>query len=295
MSSYKCNLCNSDGLTVFHKGVRDNKDIDVLKCPKCGLLQLSKFVTFEDFYQNGGMHNEMYHSCTDKVGYETWDLWVQETQFDDVRRENKLMEICKGKRVLDFGCGNGGFLKRIQKYTTEVVGVELDETAREHLKNETFPVYDSKEKLGACLFDVIIMFQVIEHLTTPKQIITNLMEHLDKGGIMIIETPNANDALISLYKNDAFQDFTFWTEHVMLYNSENLKQLMEECGFEEVEGGYVQRYPLSNHLYWLSNNAPGGHEKWKFINDENLDSEYEKMLKKNGMCDTLFSTFRLKK
>lgn len=49
----KCFLCSSNGNTIVHKGVRDNHDIDVLKCVDCGLVYLSSFEHInEGFYED---------------------------------------------------------------------------------------------------------------------------------------------------------------------------------------------------------------------------------------------------
>lgn len=113
-----------------------------------------------------------------------------------------------------------------------------------------------------------------------------------EGGILIIETPNAEDALISLYDCDAFKDFTFWSEHIILYNSDTLQKMVCGNGFEVINSGQIQRYPLSNHLYWLSNGRPGGHKKWHEFNGCEINEMYADVLAKKKQCDTLFFEFR---
>jgi SAM-dependent methyltransferase len=285
-----CRLCGG-GVHLFHKGIRDRNDIDVLKCDNCGLLQLSEFVTSDMYYQNGGMHIDQYHASTDQVEEETWELWIKETEFDDDRRYEQLKEICKGKRILDFGCGNGGFLRRISALTEEALGVEIDSDARDHLTDEGLDVRAHLDDFEGT-FDVITVFQVVEHLTEPDEVLNSIRNRIANDGIVIMETPNSDEALISQYNNKAFMKFTFWTDHVMLYNSDNLNMLMDKNGFDVLKSSQVQRYPLSNHLYWLSKGKPGGHVKWSQYNDDELNKIYERILKDNKICDTLFHTYR---
>ena len=49
---------------------------------------------------------------------------------------------------------------------------------------------------------------------------------------IIIEVPNANDALLSLYKSKAFTHFTWWSCHLFTFNKNNLKQLVEKAGYK---------------------------------------------------------------
>jgi hypothetical protein len=44
---------------------------------------------------------------------------------------------------------------------------------------------------------------------------------------------------------------------------------------------------LSNHLHWLVNGRPGGHQKWHFLDSPELHAAYEKQLAAIGKCDTI--------
>ena len=86
------------------------------------------------------------------------------------------------------------------------------------------------------------MFQNIRRLT-------NFSKYLSEEGFLIIEVPNANDVLLSLYENDKFADFTYWSAHLFLYTIRSLSMVIEEVGkYNIISAGQVQRYPLSNHL-----------------------------------------------
>lgn len=289
----RCKLCESQRMSLFHKGVRDNAKIDVMRCDSCGLLQLSSFDhCSRQFYEKTGMRQEQYNAITDSYENQNWELWIEETLPDDSRRYEALKNLLFRKDVLDFGCGNGGFLRKvISGDVRSVAGIELDKESRERLSLEQITVYPSISKAKGS-YDVITMFQVIEHLDEPALILKQIYDKLRDRGYLIVETPNSEDALISLYESRAFKDFTFWSAHVILYQSQNLEKLINSIGFETVHNGQIQRYPLSNHLYWLSKESPGGHEKWKFFNAPLLDSAYENALHRIQKCDTLFAVFK---
>ncbi len=288
-----CVLCGSDRLELFCEGLRDRADIDMLKCCSCGLMQISAQGDFsEEYYEDGGMHNQSYAPNSDAFKDQEYSEWVEQSREDDLRRVNQFIELCKDKKVLDFGCGAGGFLKGIKAYspTTKVVGIELDAHAREMLKVENIPSFKSIDDINET-FDVIAMFHVIEHLDDPQKFLFQIRNKLNKDGILIIETPNAADALMSLYESDSFKKFTMWSAHVRLYNSDNLSRLLTECGFATKNATQVQRYPIANHLYWLTHHKPGGHKKWAWLNDNALNERYHELLSNAKMCDTLLSVF----
>ncbi len=101
---------------------------------------------------------------------------------------------------------------------------------------------------------------------------------------MIIEVPNSNDVLLTLYENEPFQNFTYWSQHLFLFNKKTMTELIKQAGLQLNWIKHVQRYPLSNHLYWLAKGKPGGHQVWDVIN---VDKEYENQLSDMGKTDTI--------
>ncbi len=284
----ECLLCGNQHFECIHRGTRDVKEINVMRCRKCGMVQLdSKEYNAEEKYAAGGMLENTYVASTNMTSDMSWEQWTEQTRHDDDRRYNDLKDICTGKMVLEFGCGNGGFLRRIRAVASCVAGIELMEEARKNITEEGIRVYGNLDEVDG-EYDIVCMFMVIEHLNNPDVCLKKLKQILNKGGILICETPNANDALIAKYKCKPFEDFTYWSEHVLLFNSETLEMLMQKSGFTTERNTQIQRYSLANHLFWLSNGKPGGHMIWKEFNRQILNKEYAEELVKENMADTLW-------
>ena len=282
-----CPICGGGGIAKIHDGVRDNPEINVYICQNCGTKFLDA-VDRENDYENGFMYD------TNNMSELDIEERRQLFQPDDRRRYETVKTICIGKEVLDFGCGFGGFLNYISKVSGKCCGVELGRCERDYLKSrhiECFKTIDEcKDK-----FDVITLFHTFEHLNDPRKWLDKFSEHLVKGGHLIIEVPNANDVLLELYANKKFADFTYWSAHLFLYTIKSLSMLINECGrYDIVSSGQVQRYPISNHLFWLAKGMPGGHNKWNYLDSARLNDAYTEMLMKLEMCDTLFFILQLK-
>ena len=228
-----------------------------------------------------------YSETEDKILDCDWETWISDTRNDDNRRYLALAELCKGKRVLELGCGNGGFLRQIKEVASEVVGIELMDEERDRISKEGIRVYRSLAEAEG-KYDVICMFHVIEHLNTPDEYLKMLYKVLADDGKFICETVNVDCALSSYYRNSAYDDFTFWSEHVILFNSDTLEQLINRNGFVTKVNTQIERYSIANHLYWLSEGKPGGHVKWIDFNDEEINAAYEKKLVSLGIADTLW-------
>lgn len=283
----RCIVCDNQEFNFLHKGTRDLPDIDVYQCCNCGGGMLSSFDHISDsFYEESGMRQENEASLFQN----------EQIIADDFRRAEYVIKNLNvfNKTILDFGCGYAGFLKLLKPYVNKTIGVELEKSAREYATKNDILVYqnlnDIEEK-----FDIITSFHVIEHLIEPKQYLLSLKDYLKEEGKILIETPNINDALISKYHSSAFSQFTFWSCHVFLYSQQALELLLEECGYKIEWSKQIQRYSLANHLYWLSESKPGGHKVWKEFCTDVMEKEYERILAKEGLCDTLLICAKKKK
>jgi len=218
--------------------------------------------------------------------------WARETSMDDERRFVFLKGALENKTVLDFGCGNGGFLLKARNLASYAAGVELEKRLQPYFEDLGIDVRPKLEDFKDS-FDIITLFHVLEHLPDPIDMLKSLSKRIKRDGRIIIEVPNADDALLKLYENKAFSRFTYWSCHLFLFNIRTLFMLADRSGLKINFIKQIQRYPLSNHLYWLSRGLPGGHKKWNFIDSEPLHVAYEQQLAALGICDTIIADFTL--
>ena len=282
MENKICYLCYTKDFSIRPGRVRDNSTIKILECNKCRLVYLSTFNHIKErHYQKSGMHNFR------KINF---NEWLNATRTDDKRRYTYLKNKIKNKNILDFGCGIGGFLEFAKKKAKSIAGIELDESALFSLKKRKLKVYPSLTKIKKKKFDLITAFHVFEHLKDPKKILKLLSKKLTNDGQIIIEVPNSEDALLTLYENKKFQNFTYWSQHLYLFNSDTLRILANQCGLKIFSIKHIQRYSLSNHLYWLSKGKPDGQKIWTFMENIKLNKEYERQLSSIGKTDTIIAS-----
>ena len=275
----RCPLCSGRRFCIRPGSVRDRADLQILECQDCGLVFLSSrdHIT-EDFYKNAGMHGSALPSVKE---------WLQETEEDDERRFRQFLYAIQGKVIVDFGCGAGGFLLRARKVAKKVYGIELEKRLQTHFSSSGLSVFEDIGKLPEKP-DLIFMFHVLEHVAEPLPLLERLRQ---TGARLIVEVPNADDALLTLYHSEAFSHFTYWSPHLYLYNAGTLPRLLKKAGYQVVYVRQYQRYPLSNHLYWLAKGKPGGHKIWPFFNSAELEASYSAALGAIGKCDTILAEF----
>lgn len=281
----KCYLCESVVFKVRDGEVRDLRDLKVLECLECGLVALSSQDHIDaNFYENSGMHG------TNSVSV---DDWLNNADEDDRRRFDILKPLIKNTRLLDFGCGAGGFLSKSANLASSINGVELERRVQDYWRGKIN--ISSNIQMVDGHYDLITAFHVIEHLSDPLKTLKALANKLSSDGRMVIEVPSSEDILLTLYESDAFRRFTYWSQHLFLFNPETLKRLLQKAGLRILSIQQYQRYPISNHLHWLAKGLPGGHQRWSFLDTPELRAAYANSLAAIGKCDTLFAHVELDK
>lgn len=274
-----CYLCGSHEYSFRKGAVRDAPEMRIRECGTCGLVSLESTDHISaHFYQDSGMHG------AEPVPMEHW---LKETAEDDQRRYEMLESQLPNKRLLDFGCGAAGFIDRAQALAGEVTGVELESRVREYWSGR-LNIVSSLDAAGGN-YDLITAFHVVEHLQDPRAMLASLTQRLTSKGKMVVEVPSSDDALLTLYDCDAFQRFTYWSQHLFLFNAATFNMLARQAGLRVKAIQHFQRYPRSNHLHWLSKARPGGHQHWAFLDSPQLASAYANTLASVGKTDTLIA------
>lgn len=278
-----CYLCGSDKSRQKPGTVRDLPELKVLECSDCGLVFLSSTEHIKDsFYEESGMHAQAIDI----------PAWLRNAASDDNRRFRQLTRCMENRSVLDFGCGAGGFLLQARNVTSRACGVEVETRLIPHFREQGLEVHASLDNLDES-FDLITLFHVLEHFPDPCKLLQQLAKKLKTGGQIIVEVPNANDALLTLYQCEPFSRFTYWSCHLYLFNAATLTRLAEKCGLTVNYVQHIQRYSLANHLHWLAKGQPGGHVRWHFLDSDELNAAYGNTLADKGISDTLLCSLSL--
>jgi SAM-dependent methyltransferase len=104
---------------------------------------------------------------------------------------NVFANLPKGK-VLDLGCGEGDYGKRLKDLGFDVIAGDID-LARFKYKNEIeFKLCDITKELpfSANYFDYVLLMEVVEHLRNPYLIIPEINRIIKNSGALILSTPN---------------------------------------------------------------------------------------------------------
>jgi SAM-dependent methyltransferase len=156
-------------------------------------------------------------------------------------RLRKLMGAHKTAtlRLLDFGCGDGHFLQVSSSLGFKSVGIDFSDSRQ----NRAFPsdkisLYANLGQLcqspdGQLPFDAITLFQVLEHLSNPLEVLRSLADWLSPTGFLIVEVPDCQ-SVTGIPKNS--EDFSKVNplEHVNHFTPDTLTRMCQRAGFTPV-------------------------------------------------------------
>ena len=277
------NLTSIETRKLFNNRTRDIDNLKVWKDEVSGVIYIDDFYAGDETYIDGTYRDKQVEAEITQVQKPDY-----ERTMDAQRRLKSNIEYVAGKRLVDFGCGAGDFLRLVKEDCAQVCGIELQKSYIDDLKTDGIQCENNLDAIQNNSIDVCVSFHAIEHLPNPLEILKLIKKKIVSGGILIIEVPHANDFLLSTLHNEEFKQFTLWSQHLVLHTRESLYRMLSHVGFEDIKVEGVQRYPLSNHLNWLANGKGGGHKSsLSQIDSPTLTKAYSAALTKINATDTL--------
>ncbi len=281
-----CPVCGSQALFLRPEVPRDCRELAAKECSACSHVFLSSFSHIDDAYFDRGVFL-LDKPFIDDVG-DRQRHYAHETD----ERAERIGSLVVNKRVLDFGCGTGALMERLAPLTRSIEGVERTAHFKTWLRQRDFTVHDTIAEVEG-EYDVILMFHVLEHLPDPVASLREVGDKLAKGGILYLEVPNANDALMTLYDVAEARDFLFFTDHLQYFTRQSLALTIKSAGLASDGIWGHNRFGLANHLFWLSKGKPGGHVAWSFLETPSLAREYGRALAAADISDSLTAQIRV--
>jgi SAM-dependent methyltransferase len=126
----------------------------------------------------------------------------------------------RGARVLDFGCGQGKFLDRLQDAGWDTYGIEPSTVSpfERHCRLDRPPEDGS--------FDLVLLNHVLEHVTNPLDILRQLARSLRQGGVLFVGVP----AVDTLPQHRDFKYCVDGRHHLLCYSRACLQGLLARAG-----------------------------------------------------------------
>ncbi|MGH9739552.1 MAG: class I SAM-dependent methyltransferase [Candidatus Acidiferrales bacterium] len=187
------------------------------------------------------------------------DRWYDIASVDHfwVRRRFEVLQriggdtISEARELAEIGCGSGLLQRQIEdRYNRKITGFDLNEYALTQNVSQRSEVccYDIYEKNPAlrCKFDVILLFDVLEHIAEEDGFLEALKHHLAPSGRLIVNVPAGQWA---------YSEYDRAAGHLRRYSIQSLRETALRNGFRVVNWSYwglPLLPPLFLRKLWLS-------------------------------------------
>lgn len=229
-----CNQCGS----ARTRHVFTKFGYDLVECSECGLAYIANPPTPEalaDSYQHeANYHDTLLDPTTAEFATMTR---VARTHMDFTARH------AKAGRLLDVGSSTGLFLNEARQAGYSVEGVEFSRGSAEFARSH-FGLTVTDGDIHAAdatpnMWDVITMFDVIEHVPDPTRDMKAVWAMLKPGGLFIVSTPNI-DGLFPRWSLKVAGALDYWPHpepphHLYQFSVRTLSAMLSKTGFK-VEG-----------------------------------------------------------
>jgi 2-polyprenyl-3-methyl-5-hydroxy-6-metoxy-1,4-benzoquinol methylase len=216
----------------------------IVQCQRCGLV-------YADPRRNGDDIVETYEAVEDP-------LYVEEREGRILTFEHHLKPLGRhtgppnGRSLLDVGCYIGVFVEIANNHGWDAWGVEPSRWAVNEARKQGLHVVQGTLEtadLPEAYFDVVTMWDVIEHLTDPMRALQHVHRLLKPGGLAVLHTIDID----SLFARLMGARWPWLMEmHMYYFSRRTLRAMLERCGFRVIgdrpQGRYLRLGYLMNRV-----------------------------------------------
>lgn len=248
MSVIICNLCefviDPNVSLVWQK-----EGFDILRCNNCGLIFRKDLPSVRELNR---IYSDEYFISSDNTGAGYLN-YISDGLFFRMngRRKLDVLEYYAEKgKILDVGCAAGFFLKEAKDRGWQTAGIELSETMADWAK-KNFELgiivgdFRKAEFLGQ--FDVITMWDYLEHSLDPMGDLERANRFLKQGGILAFSTGDTS-SLVACLSGKRWHLLTP-RHHNYYFSRTNLDQYLEKNRFKIIRTDYDFNYYPIRYLF----------------------------------------------
>jgi len=249
----KCPLCHNRAAQRFRLA-----HTVVWSCMSSGCRLQFAFPQLEDDAL-ARAYEEHYYPTNDSGAANVYENTPDEVLRQALDRARSTLGPLKGKSMLDFGCGVGRLCRIAQQAGIRTTGIEADLSARRTASMVTgMKVFGNLDELRIAQpqarFDVITLWDVVEHLREPWKDLSELLPLLEPDGCLLLSTPNAR-SLRSIVKRERWEDRANPT-HLYYFSRQSLRLTLQRSGYDRiVEWRLPIRYPKHRVLQRMVHRA----------------------------------------
>ena len=236
MKNNDCPICGLKDYRPFFK----IRKYDLVKCRSCSLIFMNSRPSDEKIR---GLYNKNYFQQPDEKSYGYID-YIREKNIHEKlflprikKIRNYFPSLGKSPKILDVGCATGFFIEIAKKFGFKAEGVEISKWAASYgkdqlgLKIHTGTI--NSLKVPRKKFDLLTVWDVIEHVDNLDNFLNASHKLLDKKGKLVLTTPNIQSLVAKVTRKQWFHLAIPF--HLYLFSPQTIRKLLERHHFQVIK------------------------------------------------------------
>lgn len=222
-----CPVCSSEGgCKVRHK----KHGYLIYRCSECKVLFVHPQPSPAEVMTQYGPD---YFRRGDKYSFEEENPARNPNWQNDLIKLSILAQYKPSGRLLDIGCAMGGFLRVARERGYDVSGVEPSEHTVSHVRNKLgIEVVNSslpEAGLSSESYDLVTMWDVLEHLGDPHPTLQEIHRILRPSGLLVLSTGDASSLWARI--TGRFWQLLTPPQHLFFYDDMSLRKALQLNSF----------------------------------------------------------------
>ena len=239
-----CSICKSHSTELEFKFT---EKLHIFSCSNCGVHYLHPQLSDAEITE---LYSENYYKAWGVEGNKENEGARQMKIATFLLRLQLIKKFVPSGNILDIGCATGYFLEAAKTLHYEVYGIELSEYSSSIAKAKfgEDSIFNGKledSKFTPGFFQIITMFDLIEHVRSPEETLLNASKLLDKTGAIVITTPNVS-SISNFVMGKRWAHYK--KEHFFYFNLKSLRYLSKKT---KLEIAYSEKSKKALNLNYL--------------------------------------------
>lgn len=257
-----CPICDSQrlrGFFVVTQEIGGGREMKLFSCEKCGIIFASDYRL-----SRNGIYGEDYAPWSKKDKEEEKMIsQAKKTAFRNQIEQLPRDVLRKKGKALDVGTGAGYLLEILKEFGFDVSGTEVStywkETVEKKFPNRVFLGELETANFENEFFDLVLLTDVLEHLSDPKKTLREVGRILKPGGYLFLTSPNSDSVTRKLLGKKWFQ---YKYEHLFYFNRKSLNWLLCENNLRLVKfKNNWKKFSFNYYYYYFQKYSFFGIEK----------------------------------
>jgi SAM-dependent methyltransferase len=229
-----CPLCGVTRVRVILTLARHSAHGEAYRVVQCCACELCYTDPLPEAGELEALYTHEYYGNQRKtlLGWDSLRLLLHNTVL--MYRHQALLGRRPG-RILDIGCGDGGFLERLRQQGWEVFGTEFSESAYGLATKRGVKIHRGEVASAGFpdgYFDVVTLWHVLEHLPDPRTDLAEVRRVLRDDGLLVLEVPNIDSPTFRICREHWFPlDIP---RHIQHFSPTSIQRLLHRVGFSGI-------------------------------------------------------------